>query len=132
MMPLFGKRYGKRWGQSGVVMAMTKTAKKFLGVGCLGSSAMLVARFQAGSSRQHYYMTMQELCDWVENQRASGLSCAAVAVDRDALVALIEAQRRVLAGKASYAAFNQVKDGCLSFADYATAAAANDAGPGRN
>lgn len=95
--------------------------KVFLGIGTAGSPPSLVVCFETTETKQRYYMTMQELCDWIEHQMSSGLYHTVrdgIAVDRAALQALIEAQRKVLMGKKTLDDFGLVEDGAASFAHY--------------
>lgn len=77
-------------------------SRKFVGIGRVSSPPVLVARFVVAHTGQAYYMTLEELCDWIENQMASGFyytARKAIAVDREGLMTLIEAQRKLLAGR---------------------------------
>lgn len=96
-------------------------SRKFIGIGTAGVPRALVARFDQSVTGQCYFMTLTELCDWIEHQMSSGFYYTArevIAVDRAGLVALIEAQRKVLAGKVSLSVFPVVDDSEQSFADY--------------
>ena len=102
---------------------MTETmSRKFLGIGSTGTPRELVARFEVLPLHDHYYMTLTELCDWVEGQMNSGFyyqARAAIAVDRAGLEALLAAQRAVMAGRQNVEDFPLVGAKEASFADFA-------------
>jgi hypothetical protein len=96
-------------------------SKQFLGLACTEAPPVLVARFQMADAEPCHYMTMAELCDWIEYQVASGLyhsMRAVVAVERVALLALIEAHRAILTGKKAYADYPALAADATSFAHY--------------
>ncbi len=76
--------------------------RSFVGLGKLGTPPVLVARFVVPGMERRYYMTLSELCAWIEHQMNSGFYYAAreaMAEDRAGLLALIEAQRLALIGR---------------------------------
>jgi len=102
-------------------MTMSTAERSFLGVARIDDPAVLVARFVVKQTGQSYYMTMQELCDWIEHQMASGMYYSArenLAVDREALLLLIAAQRNVMSGKKDIVDFAAIKGNAQNFADY--------------
>ena len=100
---------------------MALMSRKFVGIGRVSSLHVLVARFVLAHTGQAYYMTLEELCDWIENQMASGFyytARKAIAVDREGLMALIEAQRKLLAGRVTMEKFPLVQDSESPFTEF--------------
>ena len=65
-------------------------------------------------------MTISELCDRIEHQMSTGMYYHArtlLMVDRAALLALIESQRKVLALKAAYEDYPTLESGAIAFAN---------------
>lgn len=82
-----------------------QTIQSFLGVYYAGQERGLVALFEANQVGSRSSMTIGALCDRIEQQMAAGQyyhARAMLAVDRAALLALIESQRKVFARKARY------------------------------
>lgn len=97
-------------------------SRRFLGIGSTGTPRELVARFEVLPLHEHYYMTLAELCDWVESQMNSGFyyqERSAIAVDRAGLEALLVAQRAVMAGRQSAEDFPLIGGVEVCFADFA-------------
>ncbi len=97
-------------------------SRRFLGIGSTGTPRQLVARFEVLPLHENYYMTLAELCDWVEGQVNSGFyyqERAAIAVDREGLEALLVAQRAVTAGRQQVEDFPLVGGVEACFADFA-------------
>lgn len=97
-------------------------SRKFLGIGSTGTPRELVARFEVLPLHENYYMTLSELCDWVEGQMNSGFyyqERAAIAVDRAGLEALLVAQRSVMAGRQNVEDFPLIGAVEACFADFA-------------
>lgn len=85
---------------------LAQLTRSFVGIGKVGEPPVLVARFVVPGMERRYYMTLAELCSWIEHQMNSGFYYAAreaMAEDRAGLMALIEAQRQALSGKFSEA-----------------------------
>ncbi len=96
-----------------------QTSKIFVGVCYAGDEQGLVALFEVIPGQERYYMTISELCDRIEHQMGTGMyyhARTALMVDRAALLALIEAQRKVLALKASHDDFPVIESGATAFA----------------
>ncbi len=105
--------------QTGVLVALM--SRKFVGIGRIGNPPVLVARFLVALTGQSYYMTLEELCDWIENQMASGFyytARKAIAVDREGLMTLIEAQRKLLAGRIVAEKFPLITGGETPFTEF--------------
>lgn len=97
-------------------------SRKFVGIGSTGTPRELVARFVVLPLHENYYMTLAELCDWVEGQMNSGFyyqARASIAVDRAGLEALLAAQRQVMAGHHCAEDFPLIEASESSFADFA-------------
>lgn len=83
---------------------LAQLTRSFVGIGKVGTPPVLVARFVVPGMDRRYYMTLAELCTWIEHQMNSGfyyVAREAMAEDRAGLLALIEAQRQALIGKFS-------------------------------
>ena len=101
---------------------MEAMSRKFLGIGSTGTPRELVARFEVLPLHENYYMTLIELCDWVEGQMNSGFyyqARAAIAVDRAGLEALLAAQRQVMAGHRRAEDFPLIEATETNFAEFA-------------
>lgn len=84
--------------------SLAQLTRSFVGIGKVGDPPVLVARFVVPGMERRYYMTLAELCAWIEHQMNSGFyytARTAMAEDRAGLMALIEAQRQALSGKFS-------------------------------
>jgi hypothetical protein len=100
-------------------------SKRFLGIGRVGDPPLLVAHFVATDNQRQYYMTAQELSDWVEQQMTSGFYYAAragIIADRSVLQTLIESQRLIDSGKKDWPDFPLINSHTQSFMDYVTVA----------
>ncbi|MGB4102421.1 MAG: hypothetical protein WBK91_11015 [Alphaproteobacteria bacterium] len=98
----------------------TQASARFVGVYYAGTDHGLVALFESGADQARYYMTIGELCDRIEHQMGTGMYYNArtmLMLDRVALLALIEAQRKVLALKAAYDDFPALESGVIAFAN---------------
>ncbi|MBP7252227.1 MAG: hypothetical protein KBA75_01930 [Alphaproteobacteria bacterium] len=85
---------------------LAQLTRSFVGIGKVGDPPVLVARFVVPGMERRYYMTLAELCAWIEHQMNSGFyytARAAMAEDKAGLMALIEVQRQALSGKFSEA-----------------------------
>jgi hypothetical protein len=90
-----------------------QTGQIFLGVYYAGQEHGLVALFEADQQGARSGMTIGALCDRIEQQMATGQyyhARAKLAVDRAALQALIESQRKVFARKARYGDYPPLVD----------------------
>lgn len=112
---------------------LAQMTRNFVGLGKVGSPPVLVARFVVPGMDRRYYMTLGELCSWIEHQMNSGFYYAAreaMAEDRIGLVTLIEAQRLALIGKPPAVAVAEVEGQEVSFSAFVAAipAAPSEAG----
>lgn len=97
-----------------------KASRDFLGVYNAGQPTGLVALFESSAGNTRYYMTINQLCDRIEHQMNTGMYYYArtlLKIDRAALMALIEAQRSVMAQKSDYSDYPMVDSGDVAFSE---------------